>query len=121
MPQTPSELVREGVEALLRGDLQRIEQLLADDVEWAWFEPGGEDVAGRDAVLAALRERVEQGVLGGLVELVADGDEVVVGLAPSPAAADLGAPVGWARVRVGDGHVTRLVSYDSRDRALGAT
>jgi hypothetical protein len=120
MAPTHSELVHEGVEALLRGDLQRLEELLAPDVEWGWFEPGGEDLVGREAVLGAFRERVDEGVLGGLLEVVDLGDDVVVGIAPSPRAAETGAPVGWTRVAYLDGLVARLVSYDSRERALAS-
>jgi hypothetical protein len=120
MAPTHHEIVQEGVDALLRGDLQRLEELLAPDVQWGWFEPGGEDLLGRQAVLQALRERVDEDVLGGLLELVDVGDDVVVGIAPSPRAAESGTPVGWTRVGYRDGLVVRLVSYDSRERALAS-
>lgn len=120
MAPTHHELVHECVEALRRGDVPRLEGLLAPDVEWGWFEPGGEDLEGREAVLGAFRERIDEGVLGGLLEVVDLGDDVVVGIAPSPRAAESGAPTGWTRVAYRDGLVVRLVSFDSRERALAS-
>jgi ketosteroid isomerase-like protein len=118
MSASNQDLTQHGVDALLRGDLDGVEELLAPEIEWVWFEPGGTDLIGRDAVVQAFRERVEEDILGGLLDLVADDDDVLVCLAPSARAAEGGVAAAWTRVCFRDGLVIRLVSYDSRERAF---
>jgi ketosteroid isomerase-like protein len=113
-----TDLVRDALAAILGDDLPRVSELLDPHVEWVWFEPGGTDCRGRQAVVDALRDRLDDDALGRVRELSQLGDDVLVSVEPSASAAVWGADALWTRVSVKDGRAVRLVSYDSRERAL---
>ncbi len=54
-------------------------------------------------------------------ELIAIGDDVLVSVEPSAPAAVWGAEALWTRVSVEDGRAVRLISYDTRERALAGS
>ena len=115
---TPTDLVRDALAAIMNDDLPRLAELLDPHVEWVWFEAGGTDCRGREAVLAAFHERLREDALGHVRELTQVGDEVLVSVAPSASAAVWGAEALWTRVVFDAGRAVRLVSYDTRERAL---
>ena len=113
-----TDIVRDALAAIMGGDLSRVAELLDPEVEWVWFQPGGTDCCGREAVLAAFGERLDDGVLGDVRELTPVGDDVLVSVAPSAPAAVWGAEALWTRVSFAGTRAVRLVSYDTRERAL---
>src|SRR3954453_11611703 len=93
------ELAQRGYDALVRGDFEQLEDLMAPDFTWHWWERGPWDCHSRDDALAVLRERHSQNVVGELRELTDLGDGrvlAVVGLRPDSkvSATDLGLPEG---------------------------
>jgi ketosteroid isomerase-like protein len=115
---TNTTVVRDAVAAILRQDLRLVAEILHPDVEWVWFEPGGTDCRGRDAVIEAFRERIADAVMGPVREVFEHGDDVIVSMAPSVTASAWGATESWTRVVLRDERVVRLISYDTRERAL---
>jgi ketosteroid isomerase-like protein len=74
------QLAREGYEALMRGEANVVEDLMAPDLTWHWWEHGPWDCHSRDEAMALIRERMGQRAIGELTEAteVADGRVVVV-------------------------------------------
>jgi len=74
------QLARNGYEALMRGDVEVVEDLMAPDLTWHWWEHGPWDCHSRDEAIALIRERMGQRAIGELTEAteVADGQVVVV-------------------------------------------
>src|SRR3954463_16291452 len=71
-------LVREGCEAFLAGDFERLRGLLAPDAQWLWWEPIPGDCHDPDKILATLRDRQAEGVITGLKDIVDGGEKLVV-------------------------------------------
>jgi ketosteroid isomerase-like protein len=73
-------LARDGYEALMRGEVDAIEDLLAPDVTWHWWEHGPWDCHSRDEAMTVIRERLAQRAVGDLQEVteVEPGQVVVV-------------------------------------------
>jgi ketosteroid isomerase-like protein len=112
---------RRGYEAVARGDLDAIRELLAPDVKW---HGGDEFAAGscrnRDQALRYMRAAIDQGGLGRLVDVIDAGDQVVVVLEPPvPAGATPERRANVSTFR--DGKVVEMVAYESVDDALAAT
>src|SRR5438552_645199 len=75
-PSTENEGIARGTyDALMRGELDVVEELLAPEVTWQWWEPGPWDCHNRDEVVAVIRERAGQRAIGDLIEV----SEVVPG------------------------------------------
>jgi ketosteroid isomerase-like protein len=74
------QLARDGYEALMRGDVEVVEDLMAPELTWHWWEHGPWDCHSRDEAVALIRERMGQRAIGELTEVteVADGQVVVV-------------------------------------------
>jgi ketosteroid isomerase-like protein len=78
MNSKPTEIAREGLEAWRKGDFETIEEILDQNVEWRWFEPGQWDCHGRDDVIRTLRERYDQGFARGELEFRDGGEQAVI-------------------------------------------
>jgi ketosteroid isomerase-like protein len=110
--------VRRGLVAWQRGDVARLTELFAPDVELLWWTPGDWDCHGRDAVLTLLSERAASAppaevditevdpntVLVERRNTVPDGPEA--GLRPA------------TLVRLQDGKVVHMRQYRSRQDAI---
>lgn len=72
------DMARGGLEAWQKGDVDALAPLLDPDVELTWWEPGEWDCQGRDAVLALLRERKDEGSGRAKVELIDAADEAII-------------------------------------------
>jgi ketosteroid isomerase-like protein len=73
------QLARNGYEALMRGELEALEDLMAPDLSWHWSEHGPWDCHSRDEALAVIRERMGQRAIGELREVSeVEPDRVVV-------------------------------------------
>jgi ketosteroid isomerase-like protein len=112
---------RNGLEAWQRGDVDALAPLLDPDVELTWWEPGEWDCHGREAVLALLRERVDEGADRAEIELIDAGDETIV--ATRAATAPDGPATGWrpaTLITFRDGKVITMRQFHDRSEALAA-
>lgn len=119
MPSENVELVRRGFEAIIRGDLQLIGELLDPEVKWH----GGDPESGcrnRDEALAFMRQARRRGI-GRLIDVIDAGeDRVVVVLQPL---ARPGAPPPSPRANVTtvrNGRVVEMVAYETPEQAQAA-
>src|SRR3954447_14210497 len=58
-------VIRKGFEAFLNGDFDALRELMEPDAQWLYWEPIPGDCHGRDKIIATLRERHAEGVVGG--------------------------------------------------------
>jgi ketosteroid isomerase-like protein len=123
------ELVRRGYEAVLHGDLELLEDLMAPDLSWRWWERGPWDCESREEALAVIGERLSQRAIGELRQVTDLGEGrvlVVLGLRADSeiSGADLGLPKGHAEtahvVTIRDGKVVTMQDYRSAAEALDA-
>jgi ketosteroid isomerase-like protein len=112
---------RSGLEAWQRGDVDALEPLLDPEVELTWWEPGEWDCHGREAVLALLRERVDEGAGAAEIELIDAADDAIVATraatVPDGPAAGL-RPATLITFR--DGKVITMRQFRDRSEALAA-
>lgn len=76
-------LVREAYEAYGRGDVARMLEFVDPELEWTYLDPAFEDPEpetchGRDQLRWALERQAGQGLVSGIEEIVASGDQVMV-------------------------------------------
>jgi len=112
------ELARRGFVAAARGDFAAIGELLAPDVKWHGGDPSAVDAChNRDQALHFMRQAIDRGRLGELVDVVDAGEKVVVVMRPQgPGTPELRANVTTFR----DGKVVEIVAHDSPESALAA-
>lgn len=110
-------LVRRVYEAVRRGDLNGVRELLDPDVKWH----GGDPASGcqnRKQALEWMRGARERGPIGELVEVIDGGDQVVVIMRRT---GDLGEPELVANLTTfRDGKVIEMVHYPNPDDARRA-
>lgn len=113
------EIARRGFEAIARGDLGAIGELLDDEVKWHGGDPSAPYAChNRDQAIAFMRAAIDRRGVGQLVDAIDAGDRVVVVLRPPSASgtAPLRANVTTFRA----GKVVEMVSYESPAEALAA-
>jgi len=119
MGSTNVELARRGYDAIRRGDLSEVAQLLDEDVKWHFGDPTAEGACrNREQALAFIR-RPERGSPGALVDVIDAGDRVVVILQPA-AVGDEPAPLRAQITTFRDGKVTEMVGFPTVEAALTA-
>jgi ketosteroid isomerase-like protein len=119
MLNTNIELARRGYEALKRGDLTEISELLDDDVKWHGGDPTFEGSChNRHEALAFIR-RPERRDPGELIDVIDAGDRVVVITQPPPIDGEP-APLHAQITTFRDGKVIEMVSCESVEAALAA-
>jgi ketosteroid isomerase-like protein/catechol 2,3-dioxygenase-like lactoylglutathione lyase family enzyme len=126
MTSNNERLAREGYEALIKGDLERLEELFAPDVQWYGQQPGPGDCLNREEALAVIRQRALERAIGELREVSAlDGDRVLVVMGPPGLSAmeleELGIAAGQevaSIVTFDGGKVVAMQDYRSRSEAL---
>jgi ketosteroid isomerase-like protein len=122
-------LAREGYEALMRGEIEVVEQLMAPDLTWHAFEGETGDCHSRDEAMAVIKEQwvsVQSARCGRSVELDEERVLVVMGLSMDSEITpeDLGLPEDHDEVAnlvtFRDGKVIAMQDYRSRAEALAA-
>jgi ketosteroid isomerase-like protein len=118
--ETNVDLVRRSFEAVLRGDLDLVGELLAPDVKWHGGDPSAPGACrNREQALAFMaRARDQRGDVE-LVDVVGAGDKVVLIMGSrAPAAGQAWTAANLTTVR--DGKIVEIVHYPDADAALAA-
>lgn len=122
-------LAREGYEALMRGEVEVVEQLMVPDLTWHWWEHGPWDCHSRDEALAVIRERMGQRAIGELREVIeVDRNRVLVVMKMPPGSESRPNDLVLARgpdetatvVTFRGGKVVAMQAHRSKDEALKA-
>lgn len=120
MDESNAALARRGFEAVLRGELEPIADLLADDVRWHGGDPSAPGACSRrEQALAVIGAAIERGAVGELVDVVDAGERVVVIIRPSSPDGTAAAPVANLTT-FRDGKVVEMVHYPDPADALAA-
>jgi ketosteroid isomerase-like protein len=109
-----ADIARRGFEAVARGDLDAVAELLDPDVKWHGGAPGPGSCHNRDEALEFIRRARAAGRMGQLEDVVDAGDRVVVVMRPP--SGDLRANVTTFR----DGKVVEMQAYERVAAALEA-
>ncbi len=116
MTRSNVELVRLGFEAVVRGDVEQLEELFDPAVKWHGGDPTAAGACrNRKQAIEFVRRAIAAGSVGELVEVIGVGDRVVVVMRPAAGAA-LRANLTTFR----DGRVVEMVAYESPEAALAA-
>jgi ketosteroid isomerase-like protein len=112
-------LIRDGFEAFLKGDFDALRELIERDAQWLYWEPIPGDCQDRDKIIATLRQRHAEGVVGGLADVVAGGEKLLVEIT-GPRLEEWGLPEGRAAmvVTMRDGRIVRMQDHRTRADAL---
>lgn len=118
MTESNVEAARRGYDAMLRGDLETIGELLAPDVKWHGGDPS-DPMACHDRVeaLMYMQRARQRKAPPELVDVVGVGDNVVVILRPPPAG-DGPSALSANLSRFRDGKVVEMIHFDDPDAAL---
>jgi ketosteroid isomerase-like protein len=113
------DVARRGYESILRGDLDAVSELLAEDVKWHGGDPDAEGACrNRTEALAFMGNARRRGV-GRLVDVIDAGDRVVVIIEPRLPNGDA-APVRANITTFRNGKVVEMIAYETPDAALEA-
>ena len=108
------EAARRGFEAAMRGDLVPIEHILDPDVKWHGGDPGS-GCQNKEEALHFIQQALDNGIRAELVDVIDEGDQVVVVLQPA------GAESPRANLTTfKNGKVVEMVAYESPDDASAA-
>jgi ketosteroid isomerase-like protein len=114
------EVVRRGYEAVARGDIEAIRELLDPAVKWHGGDPSAPGACqNSDEVVAFMRAAAHRGGVGELVDVIDAGSKVVVILRPRSAEGEEG-ELRANLTTFRDGKVVEMVAYASPEEALGA-
>jgi ketosteroid isomerase-like protein len=120
MSQSNVDIARRGFEAVMRGDLDAIGELLDPHVKWHGGDPSAEGACrNREEALAFMHRARSRNPTGELVDVIDAGDRVVVVIRPASQRgeqAELQANLTTFR----DGKVIEMVSYETPEDALTA-
>jgi ketosteroid isomerase-like protein len=117
MAQSNAEIARRGYEAVLRGDLDAVEDFLDPEVRWHGGDPNAEGACrNRQDALTFMQQARRRGRIGKLVEVIGAADQVVVIMQPAAQAAKLTANLTTFR----DGKAIEMVHYPRPEDALAA-
>lgn len=120
MAATNVDRVRAGYEAVARGDLDVLGQLLAPDVRWHGGDPATDGgCRSREEALAFIRAAIARGAMGRLADVIDGGERVVVVMQP-PSADGITPPLRANVTTFSDGQVVEMVAYRSPREALAA-
>ena len=79
MSESNVDLARRGYEAVVRGDLEAVRELLDPDVKWHGGDPTAEYACrNREQAIAFMRQARTRAAMGEPVELIDAGEKVVV-------------------------------------------
>jgi hypothetical protein len=129
MSEQNVELARRGYEALMRGDVDAIFELLARDLSWQGWEPGEGDCHSREEAMTVISERLDQRAIGELKEVIPiDEERIIVVIRWNPDSeltySELGLPEGQDEtanlVTIRESKVVQMRDYKTKAEALAA-
>jgi ketosteroid isomerase-like protein len=127
MSEQNVELARTGYEALMRGDVDAVFELLAPDLSWQGWERGEGDCHNREEAMSVIKERLEEGAIGEVKEIIdIDDERIMVTTSGNPdfeeRYAELGLPEGHdeisSLVTIREGKVVQMRDYKTKAEAL---
>lgn len=114
------ETARRGYEAIVRGDLDAVGELLDPEVKWHAGDPTAEGTCQNRAQALRFMSRPERPQpVGALVDVIDAGDRVVVIMRPPGSPSEPGL-LRANLTRFRDGKVVEMVHYDDPQDALAA-
>lgn len=113
------EIARRGYESILRGDLDAVADLLAEDVKWHGGDPNAEGACRNRREALAFIGRARSTVMGELVDVLDAGDRVVVVMRPRLPDGSPG-PLRANVTTFRDGKVVEMVAHETPDAAKAA-
>lgn len=119
---TNADIAREGFAAIARGDFDAINEFLDPDVKWHAGNPS-DGCQNRGQALAWIRgrgQRTAGAPVPELVDVVQEGDRVVVVMQPHPSDDDPQPQRTANLTTFRDGKVVEMVHYDDAAQALAA-
>jgi len=120
MSESNVDLARRGYEAVVRGDLEAVRELLDPDVKWHGGDPTAEYACrNREQAIAFMRQARTRAAMGEPVELIDAGEKVIVIMrrtADDGQSTELVANLTTFR----DGKVVEMVHYPNPDDARAA-
>ncbi len=119
MSSTNVELARRGFEAIKRGDLTEIGELLDEEVKWHWGDPMAEGACRNRTEALAFMGRPERRGPGELIDVIDAGNRVVVILQP-PAIGGEPASVRAQITTFRNGKVVEMRGYPTVESAFAA-
>jgi ketosteroid isomerase-like protein len=129
MTEQNVELARQGYQALMRGDVDAIYQLLAPDLSWQGWEPGECDCHSRAEAMVVIKELLHERAIGELEEIIDIDDERIVVVTRGNTDfeqryTELGLPEGHDQiaslVTIRAGKVLQMRDYKTKADALAA-
>jgi len=119
MPESNAEIARRGYEAIARGDVDAIVDLLHPEVKWHGGDPSAPGACrDRNEALQFMASRTVPRGVGELVEIVDAGEQVVVIMRPLSTTSDASLVANLTTFR--DGKVIEMVHYPGPDDAQAA-
>jgi ketosteroid isomerase-like protein len=113
-------LARRGYEAVARGDLEPIRELLAPKVKWHGGDPSAPGACqNRQQALRFMSRAIDHREVGELVDVIDAGDRVVVILRP-PTAEGMRPALRANVTTFRDGKVVEMIAFQSPEAALEA-
>jgi ketosteroid isomerase-like protein len=129
MTEQNVELARRGYEALLRGDVNAVYELLDPDLNWQGWEPGEGDCHNRAEAMSVIKERLNERAIGELEEIIDIDDERIIVVTSGnrdfeQRHAELGLPEGHDEIAsvitIREGKVVQMRDHRSKAEALAA-
>ena len=119
MSKSNVELARRGYDALTRGDLDVIADMLDENVKWHWGDPMADGACRSRSEALAYVQRPQRRGPGELVDMIDAGDRVVV-ITRRITENDEPAPLHAQITTFRDGKVIEMVGYPTVNAALAA-
>jgi ketosteroid isomerase-like protein len=129
MSEQNVEIARSGYEALMRGDVDAVFELLAPDLSWQGWDPSAGDCHSREDAMSVIKERLHERAIGQVEEIIdIDDERIIVVTRGNPdfeqRYAELGLPEGHDQiaslVTIRDGKVVQMRDYKTKAEAVAS-
>jgi len=119
VPESNVQIARRGFQALERGEIDALAEILDPDVKWHGSEGLTADAChDRDQVLRFIAQARRRGAVGELVEVIDAGEQVVVVMRPPAPEGVTHRPLRANLTTFREGKVVRMVAYQTPEEAF---